>query len=127
MINYNNKTYTGSSYGAMNNNVFKVKLSSLETGLEQQSSPKENTFTEIKLGDWISGEELSQLKNTGKKVSGKVITVIHNGEKIESYKIVDNHGTEYLVDPTTVHIEDSNESNVNHFLTYKEWLAENKF
>jgi hypothetical protein len=113
-----------------NNPAFQVKIMPVDGRLEEKPRQKQDTAEQekIKVGDYIVGEELSETRKKGKKVSGQVIQVQMGGEDVTGYKILDGSGDEVIVDPTTAVKADHNGqvgANESFVLTYENWLLEN--
>jgi hypothetical protein len=109
-----------------NNPAFKVQIVPVDGRNEQKAGMEKPDRAEqeaIKIGDYISGEEVSQTRKRGRKVAGKVLQVIKDGQEITAYKILDEDGEDVEVDPTTAYKENSNEGYV---MSYESWLNESK-
>jgi len=115
-----------------NNPAFKVQILPVDgrneqkAGLQKQDTAEQNA---VKIGDYISGEEVSDTRKKGKKVAGKVLQVLKNNQDIYAYKILDAGGEEVLVDPTTCAKEDHNgqmNASENFVLSYETWLSESR-
>ena len=115
-----------------NNPAFKVAIVPVDGRYEEKAGLQKSDRTEqeaVKIGDYISGEVVSDTKKKGKKVAGKVLQVLKNNQDIYGYKILDSEGDEVVVDPTTAVKQDHNGqagANESFVLTYENWLAESR-
>lgn len=110
-----------------NNPAFKVQIVPVDGRNEEKAGLQKPDRTEqeaVKIGDYISGEEVSQTHERGRKVAGKVLQVIKDGQDITAYKILDEDGEDVEVDPTTAVKENPN--NESFVLSYETWLNESK-
>ena len=115
-----------------NNPAFKVAVIPVDGRYEEKAGlqkPDDKEQSAIKIGDYISGEAISNTRKHGKKVAGKVLLVLKNNQDIEGYKILDDKSNEVIVDPTTAFKEDPNNettSSKSYVLTYENWLIESR-
>ncbi len=114
-----------------NNPAFSVKIIPLDGRMEQQSHPKQDTtISDIKVGDWVTGEEISNLKSSGKEVSGKILQIDREGQEVVSFKILTKDGEKVIIDPTTAIKKNYGYANSfaaaseSRILLYEEWLFE---
>jgi hypothetical protein len=86
-----------------NNPAFQVKITSMDGRLEQKpgAKPGAQQATSIGVGDTVRGEEVSQSREGGERVMGRVVAVITDNGSITGYKILSGKGKEVIVDPTT--------------------------
>lgn len=114
------------------NPAFKVAIIPVDGRMEQKPGAKPDSAQQasIKIGDYIAGETVRDGREKGRKVAGKVLNVLKNGQDIYAYKILDADGEEVLVDPTTVAKENKNGQDEDlvekHVLSFNDWLSENE-
>jgi len=115
-----------------NNPAFKVAIVPVDGRNEEKAGlqkPDDKEQAAIKIGNYITGEVVSDTKKKGKKAAGKVIQVLKNNQDIYGYKILDTEGNEVVIDPTTVVNQDPNghqaNANESYVLSYENWLFEN--
>ena len=115
-----------------NNPAFKVAIVPVDGSMEEKPRAKPDTAEQdaIKIGDYIYGETVSDTREKGEDVSGKVLVVLQSGQEISGYKILDKNGKEVIVDPTTA-VRDNHNGQMDdvverHVLSYENWLTESK-
>jgi hypothetical protein len=113
-----------------NNPAFKVQIVPVDGRMEQKAGMQKSDAEqqrEVKIGDQISGEEVSDTREKGRKVAGKVLQVLKNNQDIYAYKILDADGEEVLVDPSTANKENpEGQLGESFVLSYENWLAETR-
>jgi hypothetical protein len=129
-----------------NNPAFKVNIVPIDGRLEQKPGAKDGAAEQaaIKVGDTIKGEVLSQTREHGEHVVGKVVAIDQDNDQIIGFRVVTTDGEEVTIDPTTAQKAYTNgESTPNRYMepdmdkqvdfvafesmmSYSEWLAESK-
>ena len=121
-----------------NNPAFQVEIVPLDGRLEQKpgARPAAQDATSIGVGDTIKGNEVTQTRDKGENVMGRVVTVLTDNGNITGYKILSAKGKEVVVDPSSAtkvnlngdstlpsaqQVQLENYSPDNKILLYEEW------
>lgn len=129
-----------------NNPAFKVNIVPIDGRLEQKPGAGDSTAQQvaIKVGDTIKGEMLSQTREHGEQVIGKVVAIDKDNDQILGFVVITTKGEEVTIDPTTAqkaytngetspgrYMEPDMDKQVDFvafegLMSYSQWLAESK-
>jgi len=86
-----------------NNPAFQVAIVPLNGAMEQKPNQKDDSAQQqsIKVGNTIRGNEVRTGEEEENKCIGKVIAIIQDEGSVTGYKILDQHGKEIIIDPST--------------------------
>ncbi len=86
-----------------NNPAFQVAVVPLNGAMEQKPNQKDDSGQQqsIKVGNTIRGNEVRTGEDDGARRIGKVIAIVEDRGSVVGYKVLDQHGKEVMIDPTT--------------------------